>query len=311
MPEHRVLFMPARIADIGTTIKVVSVPLLSGDTRGIPASTLVLDEKSGATKALVNARALTALRTAAGSVLATLILHPPATAKFRHLVAFGAGLQISSHIRQFLDTYPTIARITVINRTHNARLTALLGDLQRDYPSTSFVALSSSSADEQHRESAIEAAVRQADCICCATSSTSPLFPSEWVRPGTHVVLVGSYKPEMAEVDTALIRRARAVVVDSRAACAVEAGELIAAGVPQAAMVEVGELLRRAPAGVEEESWAWEPDAPRVAELLSAGTGDVTIFKTVGLGAQDVAIAVATVDRAMEMGIGTMVSDFE
>ncbi|KAH9017785.1 hypothetical protein EDB83DRAFT_2437150 [Lactarius deliciosus] len=302
--------MPARIPDIGTTIKVVSVPLLSGDTRGIPASTLVLDEKSGATKALVNARALTALRTAAGSVLATVILHPPATAQFRHLVAFGAGLQISSHIRQFLDTYPSIARITVINRTHNARLTALLGDLQRDYPSTTFVALSSS-ADEQHRESSIEAAVRQADCICCATSSTSPLFPSEWVRPGTHVVLVGSYKPEMAEVDTALIRRARAVVVDSRAACAVEAGELIAAGVPQAAMVEVGQLLRRAPAGIEEGSWTWEPDAPRVAELLSAGTGDVTIFKTVGLGAQDVAIAVATVDRAMAMGIGTMVPDFE
>ena len=66
MPEHRALFMPARIADIGTTIKVVSVPLLSGDARGLPASTLVLDEKTGATKALVNARSLTALRTAAG-----------------------------------------------------------------------------------------------------------------------------------------------------------------------------------------------------------------------------------------------------
>ena len=58
--------MPARIPDIGTTIKVVSVPLLSGDTRGIPASTLVIDEKTGATKALVNARSLTAIRTAAG-----------------------------------------------------------------------------------------------------------------------------------------------------------------------------------------------------------------------------------------------------
>lgn len=67
MPEHRALFMPARISDLGTTIKVVSVPLLSGDTRGIPGSTLVLDEKTGATKALLNARSLTALRTAAGT----------------------------------------------------------------------------------------------------------------------------------------------------------------------------------------------------------------------------------------------------
>lgn len=65
-PSHRVLFMPARVADIGTTVKVVSVPLISGDTRGLPASTLVLDETTGATRALVNARSLTALRTAAG-----------------------------------------------------------------------------------------------------------------------------------------------------------------------------------------------------------------------------------------------------
>lgn len=68
LTEHRTLFMPARIPDFGTTIKVASVPLISGDTRGIPASTLVLDEKTGGTKALVNARSLTALRTAAGKL---------------------------------------------------------------------------------------------------------------------------------------------------------------------------------------------------------------------------------------------------
>ena len=66
MLSHRALFMPARIADIGTTIKVVSVPSVPGDTRGLPATTLVLDESTGATKAIINARSLTALRTAAG-----------------------------------------------------------------------------------------------------------------------------------------------------------------------------------------------------------------------------------------------------
>jgi ornithine cyclodeaminase/alanine dehydrogenase-like protein (mu-crystallin family) len=64
--SHRVLFMPARIDSIGTSIKVVSVPLSSDDARGLPASTLVLDEGTGAVRALVNARSLTALRTAAG-----------------------------------------------------------------------------------------------------------------------------------------------------------------------------------------------------------------------------------------------------
>ena len=66
MSSHRALFMPARIANIGTTIKVASVPSVPGDTRGIPATTLVLDENTGAAKAVINARSLTALRTAAG-----------------------------------------------------------------------------------------------------------------------------------------------------------------------------------------------------------------------------------------------------
>ncbi|KAH9024932.1 hypothetical protein EDB85DRAFT_2150133 [Lactarius pseudohatsudake] len=219
MPEHRVLFMPARIADIGTTIKVVSVPLLSGDTRGIPASTLVMKK-------------------------------------------------------------PAQQRHSIRPRDRDS---APASDSQVPPPSRL----------RCRPPASIDAAVRAADCICCATSSTPPLFPSKLVRPGTHVVLVGSYKPEMAEVDTALIRRARAVVVvDSRAACAVEAGELIAAGVPQAATLEVGERPRRAPAGAEE--------GPRRDDIQDCR-----------LGTQDIAIAVATVDRAMEMGIGTMVPDFE
>jgi ornithine cyclodeaminase len=173
------------------------------------------------------------------------------------------------------------------------------------------VVLTSTDGDDERRVM-IEEAVRQADLICCATPSTAPLFPSEWVRPGTHVILVGSYKPEMAEVDTALIRRARVVLVILRSACqrVVEAGELIAAGVPRTGMVEVGELLRGVPGRDDDEKpLAWEPDAPRIAGFLSAGAGDVTIFKSVGFGAQDAAIAVATVDRAMEMGIGTIVPD--
>ncbi|KAF8260498.1 NAD-binding protein [Lactarius quietus] len=283
MPEHRALFMPARIPNVGTTVKVVSVPSLPDDTRGITGSTLVLDEKTGATKALINAR----------SVLATTLLHPPESAEFHHLVVFGAGLQTSAHIRQLLATYPFIARITIVNRTLSARLSALLGELHRAHIGPACVGLSSTD------RALTESVVREADIICCATPSTEPLFPSEW----------------MAEVDSALIRRARAVLVDSRSACAFEAGELIAAGVPPARMVEVGELIRRvhapALAGVCDDAWAWEPDTLKLAAVLATGSGDVTIFKSVGIGAQDVAIAVATVERAKEMGIGTTVPNFE
>ena len=66
MANHTALFMPSRMDEIGTAIKVVSVPIVPGDQRGLPASTLVLDESTGRIKALVNARSLTALRNAAG-----------------------------------------------------------------------------------------------------------------------------------------------------------------------------------------------------------------------------------------------------
>lgn len=68
MARHTALFMPSRVPDLGTTIKVVSVPS-PGTRQGLPASTLVLDELTGSVKAILNATALTALRTAAGTIL--------------------------------------------------------------------------------------------------------------------------------------------------------------------------------------------------------------------------------------------------
>lgn len=69
MARHTALFMPSRVPDLGTAVKVVSVPSLPGDRQGLPASTLVLDEVTGCVKAIINATALTALRTAAGAIL--------------------------------------------------------------------------------------------------------------------------------------------------------------------------------------------------------------------------------------------------
>jgi ornithine cyclodeaminase/alanine dehydrogenase-like protein (mu-crystallin family) len=213
------------------------------------------------------------------------------------LVAFGAGSQIKSHVTLLLATYPSITNVTIVNRTINDRVTALLGCLRADHPAARFNAISS----QDDLRDQVEAAVRQADCVCCATPSTTPLFRSEWVRPGTHIILVGSYKPDMAEVDTALIRRAR-ILVDSRSACALEAGELIGVGLAAEDMVEVGELLRSMPAGR-----GVEVDPDRVARILN--DRDVTVFKSVGVGAQDVAISIATVERAMEHDrIGTRIS---
>jgi len=66
MAQHKTLFMPAQVQGLGTSIKVVSIPRDSANQGGLPASTLVLDEGTGGVRAIVNARQLTALRTAAG-----------------------------------------------------------------------------------------------------------------------------------------------------------------------------------------------------------------------------------------------------
>lgn len=90
-----------------------------------------------------------------------------------------------------------------------------------------------------------------ADVIVTATSSIRPLFDSSPTcpKPGARVIMIGSYKPEMHEVDQALMKRAAKVVVDSRKACEREAGEIIDAGNKVAGgtgLVELGELLGEA-----------------------------------------------------------------
>jgi len=85
----------------------------------------------------------------------------------------------------------------------------------------------------------LPAAVARADIICTATMSTTPLIKGEWLRPGTHLDLIGAYRPDMREVDDEALRRA-AIFVDSRATTIAHIGELkdpIARGVITAADV--------------------------------------------------------------------------
>ncbi len=122
-------------------------------------------------------------------------------------------------------------------------------------------------------------AVAQADVVSCATPATHPLFDGTAVRPGTHINAVGAFTPEMVEIPPDVMARAY-VVVDDIDAAAAEAGDLIQAG--------------------------REPDAT-LGELLagtSPGPADVTLFKSVGVAAQDVAAAKRALDNAAELGLG-------
>lgn len=305
MSQHTALFMPARIATealTGTTIKVVSVPSSPGDTRGLPGSTLVLNENTGAVQAMVNSRSLTALRNAAGSLLSTRVVGLVSPTS---IVAFGSGKQIQAHLSLFLRTFPSLTRCAIVNRSANARLQKLVDGLQENFPTAQVAAHEFSMANPTEGDAAVEEAVRAASIVICATSSTSALFPSVWARAGAHVILIGSYKPHMKEVETDLVRRAlaHALIVDSRDACAHEAGELLEAKVDMGAVAEIGELVEDDGVG------GIRTLLPRPEGMEN--NGGVTMFKSVGVGLQDVAIACAALEKACAMGLGTMIDDYD
>lgn len=129
-----------------------------------------------------------------------------------------------------------------------------------------------------------DVAVAQADIVSCATPSTEPLFDGALIRAMAHVNAVGAFTPEMVELPRDLLERAF-VVVDDRETAAAEAGDLIQAG------REPDTTLRELLADVEAEIPA-----------------EVTVFKSVGIAAQDVAAAHRALENADRNGIGTLLA---
>lgn len=295
---HTTLLTPSWWYGVGTAIKIASAPQGGTSSSAVPATTVVMDTTTGIPKAIINSSVLTAMRTAAGSALATTLLwknkDPPTD-----LCLFGAGLQIIYHAKVFLhpDLYGrSIKRVTVVNRSDNERLKQVMDLLRQAYPGVE--ANSILSADKK----AVMRALGCADVICTATGSTEPLFPSGWVKPGAHLNLIGSHTPEMREVDEDLVHQAASIIIEAREACVEEAGDLLQAGWNSwnhhglaKKITELGDYINRIDT-FEQPDWA-----PPIEKE------SITIFKSVGVGIQDVAIATLIVQMAEERGIGTRI----
>lgn len=265
---HKVLFMPSRLEQT-TSIKIVSVPTKDG-LSGLPATILVIDEKTGGVQAVMNADSLTAVRTAAGSGVATRYYANP---EAKNLVVFGAGAQGRSHVDMMIAVRPTIQKIAIWNRGEKRRL-QLIETLKKAYPDRTFV-----SANEQ-----LQQQVEEADIICTCTNSTEPVLFGKWLKPGVHLNCVGSYRMDMHEVDADTIKRAELIAVDSVEACGHEAGELVKSSKPQD-WIEMGNINTNA-----------EKDSNKI-----------TLFKSVGISVQDSAISGLMVERAKQEKLGNNV----
>ena len=198
------LLMPAWRANGRFGVKVVSVFPGNG-ARGlaaVSASYLLCDGETGTHLALIDGGEITRRRTAAASALAgSYLAREDATS----LLIVGSG-HVGGLMAEAYRAVRPIARVRVWNiRTAGAeRLAARIGA----EPVTD-----------------LEAAVSDADIVSCATLSREPLVRGEWLRPGTHLDLIGGFTPAMREADEEAVRRSR-VFIDTDAALA-EAGDLI------------------------------------------------------------------------------------
>jgi len=282
LPEHNgvTLVMPGYVASSeALAVKVVSVRNRN-PARGLPrvnALVLLMDPGTGEPVAVMNGRYLTALRTGAASGVATDCL---ARADAAVLGVVGAGAQAREQIVAVAAVRP-IRRVLVYARRPEG-VHALIEEMRPRMTADSIEFLAVTKADD---------AVREADVVCTATTSLTPVFDGAVLRPGTHVNGVGSYRPDMRELDVTTLRRAGRIVVDQRSAALAEAGELMAAiadgAIPaDAVQTELGEIV----AGTR-------PGRERADEI--------TVFKSVGNAVQDAAVARAVWMRATQAGLGT------
>jgi ornithine cyclodeaminase len=251
------LVMPAMRPYGLATVKVVTA--IGGRGAGLSSHLLVFDPR-GQLLAVIEAHELTARRTAAASVFAAQLLGKGSA---KHLAILGAGRQARAQLRAFTNAMP-IESITLWARRHEAA-----EELSKTCASSAYtVRVALTPAD----------AVRNADICTCATASERPLIEGAWLAPGTHVDLVGGFRPNMREADDALMRRA-VIVADGPAALA-EAGDLVQPIANGAIRREQVLLLSQL-----------------LANPSLRGQGDITVFKSVGHAAEDHVVAEVLIAR--------------
>ena len=216
---------------------------------------LLFSAEDGRPLASLQANAITRLRTAACSVIAARHL---ARAGARRLAVFGAGVQGQAHALQFSQAF-RLDEIRVVDpfapAETAARLQALCG--------------------VPVRMTQAAAALDQADMVVTASRATQPLFAGEALSPGSFVAAIGSSLPTTRELDDTALARASRIVLDWS---------------PQT-LREAGDLIRAAEGGLAPEKMADLADVVSGRKPGRRGDEEITIYKAVGVGLQDVALA--------------------
>lgn len=279
------LFMPAYVqteSGDALAVKVVSLfpknPERERSLAFIQAAVLVLDAETGRTTALLEGGSLTAIRTGAASGAAIDLL---SRSDSKEVAVFGAGAQGRTQLEAACSVRK-IEKAWVFD-TSAERAQNFVKEMAGNGPIPKDLRVASSSGQ----------AVAEADIICTATTSTTPVFADADLKPGAHISAIGSYTPEMQEVPAETVARAL-VVVDSRSAT----------------LAETGDLLRPMRDGLFDEGHIY-------AELGEIVLGrkpgrkspdQITYFKSVGVAVQDAMAAQLALQNARGQRLGVEVS---
>ncbi len=271
--------MPAYIAGEGAVYGLKTVCVFPGNpAKGKDAhqgSVILFSAKTGEPLALMNASAITSIRTAAVSGVATQLL---ARKEASDLALIGAGVQARAHLAAMAQVRP-LKRVRVASRRpeNAARFAAEMGP---HYPFPI------------EPVDSVESAVRDADLIVTVTTASEPILQRDWLASGVHLNVVGSSIPTAREVDTATMAAA-SLFVDRRESTLNEAGDYLFAARegaigPEHIRAEIGEVLIGAQPG-------------------RTSAEEITLFKSLGLAVEDVAAAAYVYRQAQTGQVGTWV----
>lgn len=281
------LFMPC-IGEGEVGIKVLTGgPGNSKKGLGFVGSVMIFDEITGSLEGVINARTLTAFRTALASTIPMVkVINPETPNLSPYISVLGSGLQAYWHTKLCLLLYPQMKHVTIINRTESNAKT-LEKDLAQEFPNIDFSVKLSSDKE------AIQSALQQSTFIFGCMPSTEATIKSEHInmdpsRP-VYINLIGSYKPHMIELDSQFISsefQDTKIIVDSIPDSLVEAGELIQTNKTKDQLVEISSI----------ES--------NVSSVVTPN--NITLAKLVGVAIMDISVGKLLLSKA-----GTLANDVE
>ena len=282
--EGQCMFMPAYV---GGDLNMAGVKLVSyfpaNAEKGIPvvpATVPLIDGTTGLVTAIIEGTTLTQIRTAAISGAATELLSNPDS---RVAALFGTGGQAAAQL-EALMTVRKLEEIRIFDALPGRA--AAFVEKQQPLADRFGVRLIEAATSRQ--------AVTDADVITTVTTSATPVFCNEDIKPGCHINGVGSYTPDKRELPAELLRRADRIFVDNREAVLSEAGDFIIPmkeGLFSSESIdgELGELI--------------------LGEVEGRRSKDeITILKTVGFATLDIVAAAEIVKKAKEAGVGTVIN---